>query len=115
MLYLNFVSVARLERNPTIKDEIQMRGFGRNIPAGFLCYPAAQAADITGFQATLVPVGEDQLPIIEQTNELVRRLNRQVGRELLLEAQALVPKTGRLPGVDGKSKMSKSQGSAIQL
>ena len=115
MLYLNFVSVARLERNPTIKDEIQMRGFGRNIPAGFLCYPAAQAADITGFQATLVPVGEDQLPIIEQTNELVRRLNRQVGRELLLEAQALVPKTGRLPGVDGKSKMSKSQGNAIPL
>lgn len=115
MLYLNFVSVARLERNPTIKDEIQMRGFGRNIPAGFLCYPAAQAADITAFQATLVPVGEDQLPIIEQTNELVRRLNRQVGRELLLEAEALVPKTGRLPGVDGKAKMSKSQGNAIPL
>lgn len=115
MLYLNFVSVARLERNPTIKDEIQMRGFGRNIPVGFLCYPAAQAADITAFQATLVPVGEDQLPIIEQTNELVRRLNRQVGRELLLEAEALVPKTGRLPGVDGKSKMSKSQGNAIPL
>ena len=115
MLYLNFVSVARLERNPTIKDEIQMRGFGRNIPAGFLCYPAAQAADITAFQATLVPVGEDQLPIIEQTNELVRRLNRQVGRELLLEAEALVPRTGRLPGVDGKAKMSKSQGNAIPL
>lgn len=115
MLYLNFVSVARLERNPTIKDEIQMRGFGRNIPVGFLCYPAAQAADITAFQATLVPVGEDQLPIIEQTNELVRRLNRQAGRELLVEAEALVPKTGRLPGVDGKSKMSKSQGNAIPL
>ncbi|UIJ71122.1 tryptophan--tRNA ligase [Aurantimonas sp. HBX-1] len=115
LLYLNFVSVARLERNPTIKDEIQIRGFGRDIPAGFLCYPAAQAADITAFRATLIPVGEDQVPIIEQTNELVRRLNRQSGRELLPEAKAFVSKTGRLPGVDGKSKMSKSQGNAIPL
>lgn len=115
VLYLNFVSVARLERNPTIKDEIQARGFGRDIPAGFLCYPAAQAADITAFKATLVPVGEDQAPIIEQTNELVRRLNRQSGRELLPEAKALIPKTGRLPGVDGKGKMSKSQGNALPL
>jgi len=113
LLYLNFVSVARLERNPTIKDEIQMRG--RDIPAGFLCYPAAQAADITAFCATLVPVGEDQIPIIEQTNELVRKLNRQAGRELLPEAKAFLSKAGRLPGVDGKSKMSKSQGNAIQL
>jgi tryptophanyl-tRNA synthetase len=115
LLYLNFVSVARLERNPTIKEEIQMRGFGRDIPAGFLCYPAAQAADITAFRATLVPVGEDQVPIIEQTNELVRRLNRQAGCELLPEVRALVSKTGRLPGVDGKGKMSKSQGNAIPL
>ena len=115
VLYLNFVSVARLERNPTIKDEIQARGFGRDIPAGFLCYPAAQAADITAFKATLVPVGEDQAPIIEQTNELVRRLNRQVGRDLLPEAKALIPSIGRLPGVDGKAKMSKSQGNAIPL
>jgi tryptophanyl-tRNA synthetase len=115
LLYLNFVTVARLERNPTIKDEIQMRGFGRDIPAGFLCYPAAQAADITAFRATLVPVGEDQVPIIEQTNELVRRLNRLAGYELLPEAKALVSKTGRLPGVDGKGKMSKSQGNAIPL
>lgn len=115
LLYLNFVSVARLERNPTIKDEIRLRGFGRDIPAGFLCYPAAQAADITAFRATLVPVGEDQIPIIEQTNELVRRLNRQAGRELLPEARALVSKVGRLPGVDGKGKMSKSQGNAIPL
>ncbi|MDR6145875.1 tryptophanyl-tRNA synthetase [Sphingomonas sp. SORGH_AS870] len=115
LLYLNFVSVARLERNPTIKDEIQARGFGRDIPAGFLCYPAAQAADITAFKATVVPVGEDQAPIIEQTNELVRRLNRQIGRALLPEAQALIPTTGRLPGVDGKAKMSKSQGNAIPL
>lgn len=115
LLYLNFVTVARLERNPTIKDEIQARGFGRDIPAGFLCYPAAQAADITAFKATVVPVGEDQAPIIEQTNELVRRLNRQIGHELLPEARALIPAMGRLPGVDGKAKMSKSQGNAIPL
>lgn len=115
LLYLNFVSVARLERNPTIKDEIQARGFGRDIPAGFLCYPAAQAADITAFKATVVPVGEDQAPIIEQTNELVRRLNRQIGHALLPEARALIPAMGRLPGVDGKAKMSKSQGNAIPL
>jgi tryptophanyl-tRNA synthetase len=115
VLYLNFVSVARLERNPTIKDEIRARGFGRDIPAGFLCYPVAQAADITAFKASLVPVGEDQAPIIEQTNELVRRLNRQAGRTILREAKALIPPTGRLPGVDGKAKMSKSQGNAVPL
>lgn len=115
MLYLNFVTLARLERNPTIKDEIQARGFGRDIPAGFLCYPAAQAADITAFRATLVPVGEDQAPIIEQTNEIVRRLNRQIGHDLLPEARALIPRVGRLPSVDGKAKMSKSQGNAIPL
>jgi len=114
-LYLNFVTVARLERNPTIKDEIQARGFGRDIPAGFLCYPVAQAADITGFKATLVPVGEDQAPLIEQTNEIVRRLNRQIGHQVLPEAQALIPTVGRLPGVDGRAKMSKSQGNAIPL
>lgn len=115
MLYLNFVSVARLERNPTIKEEISARGFGRDIPAGFLCYPAAQAADITAFKATVVPVGEDQIPMIEQTNELVRRLNRQIGHRLLPEATALISPVGRLPGVDGKAKMSKSQGTAILL
>lgn len=115
VLYLNFVTVARLERNPTVKDEIKSRGFGRDIPAGFLCYPAAQAADITAFKATVVPVGEDQAPMIEQTNELVRRLNRQVGRMLLHEAQALIPSTGRLLGVDGKAKMSKSLGNALPL
>lgn len=115
LLYLNFVSLARLERNPTIKEEIRARGFGRDIPAGFLCYPAAQAADITAFKATLVPVGEDQAPIIEQANEIVRRLNRQIGRDLLPEARALIPRVGRLPGVDGRSKMSKSQGNAVPL
>lgn len=115
LLYLNFVTVSRLERNPTIKTEIQQRGFERDVPAGFLCYPVAQAADITAFKATVVPVGEDQAPLIEQTNEIVRRLNRQIGRDVLVEAAAMVPKVGRLPGVDGKAKMSKSQGNAIPL
>jgi tryptophanyl-tRNA synthetase len=115
MLYLNFVTLARLERNPTIKEEIQARGFGRDIPAGFLCYPVAQAADITAFKATLVPVGDDQAPMIEQTNEIVRRINRQAGRDVLPEARALIPRIGRLPGIDGKAKMGKSQGNALPL
>lgn len=115
MLYLNFVTVARLERNPTIKDEIRVRGFGRDIPAGFLCYPAAQAADITAFKATVVPVGEDQAPLIEQTNEIVRRINATAGCAVLPEARAIIPKAGRLPGIDGKAKMSKSGGNAIAL
>jgi len=115
LLYLNYVTVSRLERNPTIKDEIQTRKFGRDIPAGFLCYPVAQAADITGFKATVVPVGDDQVPIIEQTNEIVRRICRQAGRDVLPEAKAVVPALGRLPGVDGVAKMSKSLGNAICL
>ncbi|MET0676324.1 MAG: tryptophan--tRNA ligase [Bradyrhizobium sp.] len=115
LLYMNYVTVARLERNPTIKDEIQARGFGRNIPAGFLCYPVAQAADITAFKATIVPVGEDQAPLIEQTNEIIRRINRQAGFDVLPVAHALIPHVGRLPGIDGKAKMSKSQGNAIRL
>ena len=115
MLYLNFVTVARLERNPTIKEEIRVRGFGRDIPAGFLCYPAAQAADITAFKATVVPVGEDQAPLIEQTNEIVRRINATAGGSILPEAQGIIPKAGRLPGIDGKAKMSKSGGNAIAL
>ncbi|MBR0870817.1 tryptophan--tRNA ligase [Bradyrhizobium tropiciagri] len=115
MLYLNLVTVARLERNPTIKDEIRARGFGRDIPAGFLCYPLSQAADITAFRATVVPVGEDQAPLIEQTNEIVRRVNALAGRALLPEAQAIIPRAGRLPGVDGRAKMSKSSGNAIPL
>lgn len=114
-LYLNFVSVARLERNPTVKEEIRIRGFGRDIPAGFLCYPAAQAADITAFKATVVPVGEDQVPMIEQSNEIVRRLNRQIGRTVLPEARAMLTAASRLPAPDGKGKMSKSQGNAIPL
>ncbi|MEP1695162.1 MAG: tryptophan--tRNA ligase [Paracoccaceae bacterium] len=115
MLYLNFVTVARLERNPTIKEEIHARGFGRDIPAGFLCYPAAQAADITAFKATVVPVGDDQSPLIEQTNEIVRRINAVAGVPVLAEARAIIPELGRLPGIDGKAKMSKSGGNAIPL
>jgi len=114
--YLNLVTVARLERNPTIKDEIKLRGFERDIPAGFLTYPAAQAADITAFKATVVPVGADQVPMIEQTNEIVRRFNNSVEREVLVEARALVPEHGaRLPGIDGKAKMSKSLGNSLTL
>jgi tryptophanyl-tRNA synthetase len=113
--YLNLVTVARLERNPTVKEEIRHRGFERDIPAGFLCYPASQAADITAFKAALVPVGEDQVPMIEQTNEIVRRFNRIAGRDVLVEAKALVPEIGRLPGTDGKAKMSKSLGNTINL
>jgi len=115
MLYLNYVSVARLERNPTVKEEIRQRGFERDVPAGFACYPAAQAADITAFRATLVPVGEDQLPMIEQTNEIVRRINRLAATDVLVEAMALVPPIGRLPGTDGRAKMSKSLGNAISF
>ena len=104
LLCMNFVTVARLERNPTIKDEIQARGFGRDIPAGFLCYPVAQAADITGFKATIVPVGEDQAPLIEQTNEVVRRINRQAGVDVLLEAHALILVSDAFPASKAKIK-----------
>ncbi len=113
--YLNLVTVARLERNPTVKEEIRLRGFERDIPAGFLTYPASQAADITAFKAAIVPVGEDQIPMVEQTNEIVRRFNRIAGRDILVEAKALVPEIGRLPGIDGKAKMSKSLGNTINL
>ena len=115
MLYLNFVTVSRLERNPTIKAEIQLRGFERDIPAGFLCYPVAQAADITAFKASVVPVGDDQIPMIEQTNEIIRRLNRQIGHDVLPECKALLSNMSRLPGFDGKAKMSKSLGNTIVL
>jgi tryptophanyl-tRNA synthetase len=113
--YLNMVTVARLERNPTVKTEIALRGFERDIPAGFLTYPASQAADISAFKATLVPVGEDQIPMIEQTNEIVRRFNRIANKDILVECKALVPDIGRLPGIDGKAKMSKSLGNTINL
>ncbi|HDR9103391.1 TPA: tryptophan--tRNA ligase [Burkholderia vietnamiensis] len=112
---LNLVTVARLERNPTIKAEIVLRGFERDIPAGFLTYPVSQAADITAFKATHVPVGDDQLPMIEQANELVRRFNNTVDREVLVECEAVLSHAPRLPGIDGKAKMSKSLGNAITL
>ena len=114
-LYLNLVTVARLERNPTVKVEIEQRGFARDIPAGFLCYPVSQAADITAFKGQLVPVGSDQLPMIEQTNELVRKFNATVDREVLVECKEVLSETGRLPGIDGKAKMSKSLGNSIAL
>jgi tryptophanyl-tRNA synthetase len=114
VLYLNLVTVARLERNPTVKAEIELRAFARDIPAGFLCYPVSQAADITGFRATLVPVGDDQLPMIEQTNEIARRVNRLARAPVVPECRALLSATPRLPGVDGR-KASKSLGNAIPL
>ncbi|MBR2989926.1 MAG: tryptophan--tRNA ligase [Solobacterium sp.] len=115
--YLNLVTVSRLERNPTIKSEIQMRGFDRAIPAGFLCYPVSQAADITFCKATTVPVGEDQIPMLEQAREIVRTFNRIYG-ETLVEPEILLPENEaslRLPGTDGKAKMSKSLGNCIYL
>jgi tryptophanyl-tRNA synthetase len=115
IFYLNFVSVARLSRNPTVKTEIAQKGYGDSVSAGFLMYPVSQAADITVVKGTLVPVGEDQLPMIEQTNELVRSFNRTYNTHVLKEAKALIPKIARLPGIDGKAKMSKSLGNAIYL
>lgn len=114
VLYLNLVSVARLERNPTVKAEIAARQFARDVPAGFLCYPVSQAADITGCRATLVPVGEDQIPMLEQTNEIVRRVNRLADAQVLPECRPMLSATPRLPGMDGR-KASKSLGNAIGL
>lgn len=114
MFYLNLVTLSRLERNPTVKTEIKDRNFERSLPAGFLMYPVSQAADITVVNGTLVPVGEDQLPMIEQTNEIVRSFNRIYKCDVLKEAKALISKVPRLPGTDGR-KMSKSAGNAIAL
>lgn len=115
ILYLNLVTVARLKRNPTVKTEIAQKGYGEQVTAGFLMYPIHQVADITVVKGTLVPVGEDQLPMIEQTNEIVRHFNRIYHTDVLKEAQALVSHVPRLPGTDGKTKMSKSLGNAIFL
>ena len=117
MHYLNLVTLSRLERNPTVKSEIKQKNYENSIPAGFLIYPVSQAADITAFKATTVPVGEDQLPMIEQTREIVRSFNSLYG-EVLVEPEAVIPKNdtcGRLPGTDGKAKMSKSIGNCIYL
>jgi tryptophanyl-tRNA synthetase len=115
LYYLNLVTVNRLKRNPTVKEEIKQKDFGESLPAGFLMYPVHQAADITVVKASLVPVGEDQLPMIEQTNEIVRSFNRIYKQDVLVEAKPLVAKIARLPGIDGKAKMSKSLGNAIYL
>lgn len=115
MFYLNLVTVARLERNPTVKTEIKQKGFGKSLPAGFLMYPISQAADITIVKGTLVPVGADQLPMIEQTNEIVRSFNRIYNVDVLPECEAILSKVGRLSGTDGAAKMSKSLGNAIYL
>lgn len=113
--YMNLVSVARVERNPTVKDEIQQRGFQRDVPLGFFCYPVSQVADISAFRAHLVPVGEDQLPMIELTNDIVGRFNRTYNCDVLVECEAMVSTIGRLPGTDGSPKMSKSLNNAINL
>ena len=115
--YMNLVTVSRLQRNPTVKSEIQMRNFEASIPVGFFTYPISQAADITAFKATTVPVGEDQLPMLEQTKEIVRKFNSIYG-ETLVEPEVLLPSNQaclRLPGVDGKAKMSKSLNNCIYL
>lgn len=115
--YMNLVTVSRLQRNPTVKSEIQMRNFEASIPVGFFNYPISQAADITAFKATTVPVGSDQLPMIEQTREIVRKFN-SIYDEVLVEPEALLPENDacmRLPGTDGKQKMSKSLGNCIYL
>ena len=115
--YMDLVTVSRLERNPTVKAEIKQKGFNDSIPVGFLNYPVSQAADITAFKATLVPVGDDQEPMLEQAREIVRTFNRVYNRNVLVEPQGYFPEKGegRLPGLDGNAKMSKSLNNAIYL
>ena len=115
--YMNLVTVSRLQRNPTVKTEIKMRNFETSIPVGFFTYPISQAADITAFKATTVPVGEDQMPMIEQTKEIVHKFNSVYG-DTLIDPKILLPENQaclRLPGIDGKAKMSKSLGNCIYL
>lgn len=117
MYYMNLVTVSRLQRNPTVKNEIKMRNFETSIPTGFFCYPISQAADITAFKATTVPAGEDQMPMVEQTKEIVHKFNMTYG-EVLTDPDILLPENEaclRLPGIDGKAKMSKSLGNCIYL
>ncbi|MDK7272553.1 tryptophan--tRNA ligase, partial [Actinotignum schaalii] len=106
----NLVSISRLKRNPTVKNEMKEKNFGDSVPTGFFIYPVSQAADITAFKASIVPVGEDQIPMIEQTNEIVKTFNNTYKQNVLKRAKALLPEKGmgRLPGIDGKAKMSKS-------
>ena len=115
--YMNLVTVSRLQRNPTVKTEIKQKDFEKSIPVGFMCYPISQTADITAFKSNIVPVGDDQLPMIEQANEIVRTFNRIYG-DTLVEAKAVLPDNEvarRLPGLDGNNKMSKSLGNCIYL
>jgi tryptophanyl-tRNA synthetase len=112
--YMNLVTTATLERNPTLKDEIKQKNFTKGLPVGFYTYPISQAADITIFKAELVPVGEDQLPMIEQTREIVRRFNR-LYEKILVEPRAMIGQVARLPGTDGGAKMSKSLGNCVYL
>ncbi|MEK7128890.1 MAG: tryptophan--tRNA ligase, partial [Patescibacteria group bacterium] len=112
--FLNLVTVSRLEQNPTVRAEIKEKSFEKSLPAGFLMYPVSQAADIAVFNADLVPVGEDQLPMIEQTREIVRKFNRLYGKTLV-EPKEMLSEFSRLPGIDGKTKMSKSLGNVINL
>ena len=117
MYYMNLVTVSRLQRNPTVKNEIKMRNFEASIPTGFFCYPISQASDITAFKATTVPAGEDQMPMVEQTKEIVHKFNSTYG-EVLTDPDILLPDNAaclRLPGIDGKAKMSKSLGNCIYL
>lgn len=115
MYFLNLVTWNRLKHNPTVKMEIQQKGYGEEVPAGFMIYPVSQAADITAFKADLVPVGDDQIPMIEQTVEIVRKFNRLYKTDVLVEPQVVTSTVARLPGVDGKAKMGKSLGNAIYL
>jgi tryptophanyl-tRNA synthetase len=115
MYFLNLVNVGRLSRNPTVKNEIQQRGFCNEVPAGFLTYPVSQAADIAQFKASLAPVGEDQVPILELSNDIARAFNRLYKASVFRECRALTPPSGLLPGIDGNLKMSKSLGNAIYL
>lgn len=115
VLYMNFVTLARLMRNPTVKSEMQLREFGNTVPIGFLNYPVSQAADITAFNATLVPVGDDQLPMLEQTNEIVRHINYHFNTDIMKECKPILSKITRLPGIDGNAKMSKSLNNCIYL
>ncbi|HHA1636862.1 TPA: tryptophan--tRNA ligase, partial [Enterobacter hormaechei subsp. xiangfangensis] len=115
MLYMNIVTVARVERNPTVKNEIVQKGFARSLPVGFMAYPISQAADITAFKAECVPVGDDQLPMIEQTNEIVHKMNSLLPAPVLRHCKAMLSDTSRLPGIDGGAKMSKSLGNTLHL
>ena len=118
MYYMNLVSISRVQRNPTVKTEIKQKNFGEGVPTGFVVYPISQAADITAFKAKLVPVGDDQLPMIEQTREIVRSFNSTYHTDCLVEPEAMLPPAGlsrRLPGIDGNAKMSKSLNNGIYL